>query len=124
MRVLIDECTPRALKKLFMDEGHECSSVQEAGWAGKQNGELLRLAEAAFDVLVTIDTKLSYQQNLAGRKIAIVLIQSSSNRLDTSVNSSRPAFPPSIRSSPAKSFVSVTQTKKKKGIWLPGLDSN
>jgi len=59
MRVLIDECTPRALKKLFMEEGHECSTVQEAGWVRKQNGELLRLAEAAFDVLVTIDTNLS-----------------------------------------------------------------
>jgi hypothetical protein len=57
-------------------------TVQEAGWAGKQNGELLSLAETAFDVLVTIDTNLLYQQNLAGRKIAIVVLQLSSNRLD------------------------------------------
>ena len=48
----------------------------------KKNGELLSVAEAAFDVLVTVDTNLRYQQNLAGRKIAIVVLQSSSNRLD------------------------------------------
>jgi predicted nuclease of predicted toxin-antitoxin system len=68
MRVLIDECTPRALKKFLMDQGHECRTVQESGWAGKQNGELLGLAETAFDVLVTIDTNLRYQQNLAAAK--------------------------------------------------------
>jgi hypothetical protein len=62
-------------------------TVQEAGWAGKQNGELLSLPETAFDVLVTID--LLYQQNLAGRKIAIVVLQLSSNRLDHL----RPYFP-------------------------------
>lgn len=82
MRVLIDECAPRELKKFFLDRGHDCRTVQEAGWAGKQNGELLSLAEAAFDVLVTLDTNLRYQQNLAGRKIGIVVLQSSSNRLD------------------------------------------
>jgi len=82
MRVLIDECAPRALKRLLVDRGHDCSTVQEAGWSGKHNGELLNLAETAFDVLVTVDTNLRYQQNLAGRKIAIVVLQSSSNRLD------------------------------------------
>lgn len=82
MRVLIDECAPRTLKTFLSKEGHECRTVQEAGWAGKENGELLTLAETAFDVVITVDTNLSYQQNLAGRKIAIVVIQSSSNRLD------------------------------------------
>jgi len=82
MRVLIDECAPRALKPFLSREDHECGTVQEAGWAGKENGDLLSLAEDAFDVLITLDTNLSYQQNLAGRKIAIVVIRSSSNRLD------------------------------------------
>ena len=82
MKVLIDECAPRALKKLVTDHGHVCRTVQEAGWAGKQNGELLSLAEAAFDAVVTVDTNLRYQQNLVGRRIAIVVLQSSSNRLD------------------------------------------
>jgi len=78
----LDECTPKALKRVLAEEGHECRTVQEASWAGKKNGELLSLAEAAFDVLVTVDINLRYQQNLAGRKIAIVVLQSSSNRLD------------------------------------------
>jgi predicted nuclease of predicted toxin-antitoxin system len=82
MRILIDECAPRALKKLVIDKGHACRTVQEAGWSGKQNGELLSLAETAFDVLITVDTNLRYQQNLAGRKIAIIVLQSSSNRLE------------------------------------------
>ena len=82
MRVLLDECTPKALKRVLTDERHECRTVQEAGWAGKKNGELLSVAEDAFEVLVTVDTNLRYQQNLAGRKIAIVIFRSSSNRLD------------------------------------------
>jgi len=82
VRVLIDECAPRALKKHLMNHGHECRTVQESGWSGKQNGELLGLAETAFDALVTVDTNLLYQQNLAGRRIAIVVLRSSSNRLE------------------------------------------
>ena len=82
MRILIDECAPRALKKHLMNHGHECRTVQEAGWSGKQNGELLGLAETSFDVLVTVDTNLRYQQNLASHRIAIVVLQSSSNRLE------------------------------------------
>jgi predicted nuclease of predicted toxin-antitoxin system len=81
MKVLIDECAPRALKHSLAARGHQCLTVQEAGWAGKQNGELLRLAEGGFDVLVTLDTNLQYQQNLTRRKIAIVVIRATSNRL-------------------------------------------
>jgi hypothetical protein len=66
----------------LMNHGHECRTVQEAGWSGTLNGELLGLAEAAFDVLVIVDTNLRYQQSLAGRTIAIVVLQSSSNRLE------------------------------------------
>ena len=82
MKVLIDECAPKALKTFFAKHGHESLTVQEAGWAGKQNGELLKLAETDFDVLVTVDTNLRYQQNLEGRRIAVVILQSSSNRLE------------------------------------------
>ena len=49
MNVLIDECAPKALKAFLTKHGHESRTVQEAGWAGKQNGELLKLAEAQFD---------------------------------------------------------------------------
>jgi predicted nuclease of predicted toxin-antitoxin system len=82
MKVLIDECTPRALKFYLAQRGHNCATVQEAGWSGKVNGELLALAESKFDVLVTIDTNLQYQQNLSGRKIAIVILMARSNRLE------------------------------------------
>lgn len=74
MKVLIDECAPKALKAFL--------TKQEAGWAGKQNGELLKLAETQFDVLVTVDTNLRYQQNLKDRRIAIVILDYSSNRLE------------------------------------------
>ena len=65
-----------------MQHGHACLRVQEVGWAGKENGELLALAENKFDVLVTIDTNLRYQQNVTGRRIAIVIIMAKSNRLE------------------------------------------
>lgn len=81
MRVLIDECAPKALKRSLVANGHESLTVQEAGRSGKQNGELLALAESRFDVLVTLDTNLQYQQNLTERRIAVVVIQSRSNRL-------------------------------------------
>jgi len=89
MRILLDECAPSALKSYVRKHGHECRTVQEAGWSGKQNGELLRLAEATFDVLLTVDTNLRYQQNLTNGRIAIVILRSSSNRLE----SLRPFFP-------------------------------
>ncbi len=81
MRVLIDECAPSALGRFLRQHGHECRTAQEAGWGGKQNGELLQLAENTFDALVTLDTNLRYQQNLTQRKIAVVMIRTHSNRL-------------------------------------------
>jgi predicted nuclease of predicted toxin-antitoxin system len=82
MKALIDECSPKAMKSFLAKQGHDSLTVQEAGWAGKQNGELLKLAESHFDVLVTVDTNLRYQQNLEGRRIAIMILEYSSNRLE------------------------------------------
>ncbi len=93
MKVLIDECAPRALKHILAARGHECLTVQEAGWSGKENGELVALAEAKFDVLVTLDTNLRYQQNLAGLKISIVVLRARSNRL-THIS---PLFPACVK---------------------------
>lgn len=70
------------MKHDLVAHGHESLTVQEAGWSGKQNGELLTLAETKFDALITLDTNLQYQQNLTERRIAIVVIRSRSNRLD------------------------------------------
>lgn len=56
MRVLLDECLPRRLKTVR--SGHDVQTVPEAGWGGKENGDLLRLAAATFEALVTIDQNL------------------------------------------------------------------
>ncbi len=53
MKLLLDECLPHPLKRLL--QGHECSTVQEMGWSGKTNGQLLALAEGQFQVFVTMD---------------------------------------------------------------------
>ena len=80
MKVLLDECIPRKLKNALPD--HDCQTVPEAGLAGKKNGALLSLAErAGFDLFFTMDKGLQYQQNLADRKIAILILRARSNRL-------------------------------------------
>jgi hypothetical protein len=81
MNLLLDECMPRDLRKSFPE--HNCSTVAKAGFAGKKNGELLTLAEqAGFDVLLTVDRGLPYQQNFETRKLAVLIVQASSNRLE------------------------------------------
>ena len=81
MKVLIDESAPKALKVALAASAFDCTTVQEAGWSGKENGELLVLADASFDVVVTIDRNLRYQQNLTGRKIALLIVRARSNRV-------------------------------------------
>jgi predicted nuclease of predicted toxin-antitoxin system len=63
----------------FAAEGISCETVREAGWSGKENGELLSLAEQQYEVLVTIDRNIRHQQNLTGRKISILIIRTVSN---------------------------------------------
>jgi predicted nuclease of predicted toxin-antitoxin system len=74
MNILLDECTPRVVKKRLSD--HNVRTVQEMGWAGYKNGELLTAAEGHFEVFITTDKNLPYQQNLAGRKLAVFLLPS------------------------------------------------
>lgn len=71
MRVLLDECFPRALRREL--PGHDVKTVEEAGWAGVKNGELLRLAAKDFDVLLTVDRNLEYQQNFSGLTLAVIV---------------------------------------------------
>lgn len=78
MRVLLDENVDRRLKQDFA-EGHEVATVAEAGWAGKKNGELLRLAQNGFDVLVSADKGLPLQQNVSRFDLAVVLLWARSN---------------------------------------------
>lgn len=73
MNVLLDECTPRVLKRLLPE--FKIVSVQEMGWMGITNGALLRLAEEQFDVFVTTDKNLRFQQNLTENRLAITSYQ-------------------------------------------------
>jgi predicted nuclease of predicted toxin-antitoxin system len=82
MKLLLDECLPRRAKYLFAEGGHECETVRDEGFSGKENGELLALAEKKFDIFVTIDKNIRHQQNLSGRNIAVLIIRTSSNDLD------------------------------------------
>lgn len=81
MRVLLDECLPKRIKLTL--HNHILSTVPEMGWAGKKNGELLRLAKGQFDVFVTVDQNLQYQQNLQNFDIAIILIVVKNSRYET-----------------------------------------
>jgi len=80
VKILLDECLPRDLRKHLV--GHDCQTVPQAGLAGKANGELLALAEqSGWQVLLTMDQGMPYQQNLAGRTISLAIIRAQSNRL-------------------------------------------
>ncbi len=72
MRILLDESVPSPLRLLLPE--HECISVQQRGWKGSKNGDLLRLAAAEFDLFLTSDQGILYQQNLASVRIAILQI--------------------------------------------------
>ena len=72
MRVLLDECVPWPIHLALA--GHECASVQGRGWEGRRNGELLGAAEVEFDVFLTADQNLAYQQNLRGRRIGVIVL--------------------------------------------------
>jgi predicted nuclease of predicted toxin-antitoxin system len=73
MRILFDQATPVPIRTFL--KGHVVSTAAQEGWDRLQNGELLNAAEAAgYDVFVTSDKNMRYQQNLAGRKIAIIVL--------------------------------------------------
>src|SRR5437773_12057527 len=77
MRVLLDECVPRPLRNELA--GHHVRTVRQMGWMGIQNGDLLRLAEGTFDVFLTVDRNLEYQQNLNSARIAVIVLVAKSN---------------------------------------------
>ncbi len=80
MRILLDECVPRRLRREL--PGHDVHTVPEMGWSGKKNGELLRLMAAhGFDVLLTVDQGIRHQQNLQAAGVAVVVLVALSNRL-------------------------------------------
>lgn len=79
MKLLLDEFIDCRLAKEI--EGHEVVTVPQAGWSGIQNGDLLRRAEGQYDVFVTVDHNVAFQQHLPQFAIAVVLLQAPTNRL-------------------------------------------
>jgi predicted nuclease of predicted toxin-antitoxin system len=80
VRILLDECVDSRLAEHI--RGHTVATVALRGWGGLSNGELLQLAQAEFDVFVTVDSNLSFQQHLPRFSIAVVLISAKSTRID------------------------------------------
>ncbi len=76
MRILFDQGTPAPLRDFL--SGHSVETAYEKGWSALRNGEFLAKAEAQFDVLITTDRNLRHQQNLAGRRIAILVLPTTS----------------------------------------------
>ncbi len=80
MRLLLDENLPSKLARLFAPE-MEAITIARRGWRGKDNGELISLAEREFDALVTMDRGIPHQQNLDDVSLIILLLEAPSNRL-------------------------------------------
>ncbi len=81
MRILLDESLPRRLRHAFA--GHEVVTVVEAGWSGVTSGELLQLAAPRFDLFVTVDQNLQYQQNLSALPLAVAVLVARDNQLES-----------------------------------------
>lgn len=81
MRVLLDESLPRPLAKLLT--GHEVRTVAELRWTGLKNGVLLTRAANSFDVVLTADQNIEFQQNLAKLPVAVVVLVADTNRLES-----------------------------------------
>lgn len=79
MKVLLDKCVDRRLAPEII--GHDVRTVPKMGWATIKNGQLLKLAEQQFDVFITTDQNLSFQQNVPKFNIAVIVMQAATNRL-------------------------------------------
>jgi hypothetical protein len=79
VKILLDECVDWRLARDLV--GHDVKTARQMGWTAIKNGELLTLASAQFDVFLTVDRNLSFQQNLPALAIAVVVLRATSNRL-------------------------------------------
>ena len=82
MRVIADECLPNRLATALSRQGHEAILVQKAGYSGLKDGALLREIQGKFDAFIAIDGNMTYQQNLLGSRIGIVVLGALSNIFD------------------------------------------
>ena len=104
MKVLLDECVDSRLAGHI--PGHVVSTVASRGWGGISNGKLLALAQSEFDIFVTVDRNLSFQQNLPSFTIAVILLSANTNRIDDLV-ALVPALLNAIASAPAGTLTRV-----------------
>jgi predicted nuclease of predicted toxin-antitoxin system len=81
MRILLDESLPRKLA--FEFTGHETQTVQRRGWSGLKNGALLRTASQEFQVLLTGDQNLEFQQNPDTLPVSVIILVAVNNRIET-----------------------------------------
>ena len=77
MKILLDECLPKKLSNLLV--GHETKTTQQCGWSGLLNGELLKVAQEEFDILLTVDKNLPNQQSLEKYSIGVLVMITQSN---------------------------------------------
>jgi hypothetical protein len=104
LNLLLDECIDRRLAREL--KGHAVKTVPQMGWATIKNGRLLALAEGKFDVFVTVDRNLSFQQHLPKYNIGVLVIRSRSNRIDD-LKSLVPAILSALKKCKAGRLVSV-----------------
>lgn len=81
MKLLLDECVPRRLKRAF--GGYEIFTIEEAGLKGLRNGNLIRSASGIFEILITVDKNIQHQQNTDNLSIAIIILSAKSNRYES-----------------------------------------
>ena len=79
MKVFLDECIDWRLSREIA--GHDVRTARDVDWTGVKNGELLRRVAASFDVFITVDSNLSFQQNLKVLPVAVVVLRARRNRL-------------------------------------------
>jgi hypothetical protein len=80
LKIFLDHCVPKRLLRLLPE--HEVKTAFQMGWAAKKNGELLKLTEGEFEVFITVDQNLRYQQNLASSRLTVIVLIAASNRYD------------------------------------------
>jgi len=102
VKVLVDECVDWRLSREIV--GHEVRTARQMGWSTIRNGELLALAANEFEVFVTVDRNLSFQQNLPTFAIAVIVLRAKSNRL----SELRPLVPELLASIPTAKRGAVT----------------
>ena len=81
MRILLDESLPRRLSRLLTD--HDVRTVTQMGWSGLSNGALLKEAATAFDVVLTADQNIEFQQDLKRLPVAVVVLVAETNRIES-----------------------------------------